>query len=73
MKVGRGFFVHVALLGLAVLAAVLAPWLVRTLLAPEFSPAQQALTVELMRWMLVSTVIFGVSGLFASLAASFAA
>jgi putative peptidoglycan lipid II flippase len=28
----------------------------------DFSPAQQALTTELMRWMLISTVIFGLSG-----------
>ncbi len=48
---------------LAAIAAVVAPWLVRTLLAPGFTPAQQALTVSLMRWMLVSTVIFGVSGI----------
>ena len=32
-------------------------------LAPGFSPAQQALTAELVRWMLISTVIFGVSGI----------
>lgn len=44
-------------------AAVAAPWLVRAVLAPGFSPAQQALTVDLMRWMLISTVIFGVSGI----------
>ena len=44
------------------LAALLAPTLVAYIIAPGFSPAQQALTVELMRWMLVSTVIFGVSG-----------
>jgi putative peptidoglycan lipid II flippase len=43
------------------LAAGAAPWLVATFL-PEFSPAQQALTVELMRWMLISTLIFGASG-----------
>lgn len=48
---------------LAALAAALAPWLVRTVLAPGFTPAQQALTAELMRWMLVSTVLFGVSGI----------
>ncbi len=48
---------------LALIAAVAAPWLVRTLLAPGFTPAQQALTVTLMRWMLASTVIFGVSGI----------
>ena len=47
----------------AILAAVAAPLLVRYLLAPGFTPEQQALTVSLMRWMLVSTVIFGVSGL----------
>lgn len=47
--------------GLGGLAAILAPWLVATLFS-EFSPDQQALTAELMRWMLVSTVIFGVSG-----------
>jgi len=49
------------LLGLGGLAAVFAPHLVRVFYA-DFSPAQQALTVELMRWMLISTVIFGVSG-----------
>lgn len=43
------------------LAAVLAPWIVQ-LLYGDFSPQQQALTTELMRWMLISTVIFGVSG-----------
>lgn len=48
---------------LAGLAALAAPWLVRTVLAPGFSPAQQALTVELMRWMLVSTILFGISGI----------
>lgn len=44
-------------------AAFFAPWLVSTLIAPGFSPAQQLLTASLMRWMLVSTVIFGASGL----------
>ncbi len=45
------------------LLALAAPWLVHTVLAPGFSAAQQALTAELVRWMLVSTVIFGVSGI----------
>jgi putative peptidoglycan lipid II flippase len=45
-----------------VLAALGAPLLVGYVIAPGFAPAQQALTVELMRWMFVSTVIFGVSG-----------
>jgi len=47
----------------AVLAAIAAPLLVRYVLAPGFTPEQQALTAQLMRWMLVSTVIFGVSGI----------
>lgn len=53
-----------ALTVLALLAALFARPLVSHLIAPGFSPAQQALTVSLMRWMLVSTVIFGLSGLF---------
>ena len=48
---------------LAAFMAIAAPWLVRTVLAPGFSPAQQALTAELVRWMLISTVIFGFSGI----------
>jgi len=46
---------------LAALAALLAPWLVRTLIAPGFDPAQQAETASVMRIVLMSTVIFGVS------------
>jgi putative peptidoglycan lipid II flippase len=45
-----------------VLAAIGAPTLVAYAIAPGFTPAQQSLTVDLMRWMLGSTVIFGVSG-----------
>ncbi len=43
------------------LTAIFAPWLVQWLFT-DFTPSQQALTTELMRWMLISTVIFGVSG-----------
>ncbi|MFB0535147.1 MAG: murein biosynthesis integral membrane protein MurJ [Anaerolineae bacterium] len=46
---------------LALLAGVFAPWLVRTLIAPGFDPAQEAETVALMRLVLVSTLIFGIS------------
>jgi putative peptidoglycan lipid II flippase len=52
----------VVLSGLAGLAAIFAPWIVRTLLAPGFAPDQQALTAGLMRVMLLSPVIFGLSG-----------
>jgi putative peptidoglycan lipid II flippase len=48
---------------IAAMAATLAPWLVREIIAPGFDPTQQALTVRLMRTMLITPVIFGVSGL----------
>ncbi len=49
----------------ALLAAILAPWIVRYILAPGFAanPAQEALAVDLMRLMLPSAVLFGMSGL----------
>ena len=40
-----------------------APWLVATVVAPGFDAAAQAQTVELMRILLVSTLIFSVSGI----------
>ncbi|UCC64577.1 MAG: murein biosynthesis integral membrane protein MurJ, partial [Anaerolineae bacterium] len=56
-----------ALLGamafIALVAAPLAPWLVRTLVAPGFDPALQALTAELMRLVLLSSTLFAVSSL----------
>jgi putative peptidoglycan lipid II flippase len=45
----------------AVLAALLAPWLVRSM-APGFTAEEQALTVQLMRAMLMSPIVFGLSG-----------
>jgi putative peptidoglycan lipid II flippase len=47
---------------LAGLAALVTPWLVGTIIAPGFGPARQALTADLMRLMLLTPVIFGVSG-----------
>jgi putative peptidoglycan lipid II flippase len=49
----------------AVLSALVAPWLVNHVIAPGFaaeSAQKTALTVRLMRMMLISSVIFGVSG-----------
>lgn len=43
------------------LAALTAPWLVRTLIAPGFDPALQAQTADLMRLVLISTILFGIS------------
>ncbi|MCS6773855.1 MAG: murein biosynthesis integral membrane protein MurJ [Anaerolineae bacterium] len=48
---------------LSVIAALLAPWLIRTLVARAFDPAQAMLAAALMRVMLVATVIFSASGL----------
>ena len=47
----------------SLVAAVLSPWLVRHVIAPGFDPALQALTAELLRIILVSSVLFGVSSL----------
>lgn len=49
--------------GLAVLMAVFTPALVAGVVAPGFTPAQQALTVDLMRLNLLGTLIFSISGL----------
>lgn len=47
----------------AAVAALFAPWLIDHLLAPSFDAELVSLTAALMRIMLVSTMIFGVSGL----------
>ncbi len=54
-------WVTLILTALGGVAAIFAPWVVQTFFG-DFSLDQQALTAELMRWMLVATVIFGVSG-----------
>ncbi len=48
---------------LAVLTGVFSDWITAHILIPEASPAQQALTADLMRVMLSTVIIFGVSGL----------
>ncbi len=56
--------VLLTLSALSIAAALAAPWLVRNVLAPGFrDPGQIALTVSLLRVMLLSSVIFGLSGL----------
>jgi putative peptidoglycan lipid II flippase len=54
--------VVVVLVVAALAAALLAEPIVRGLLAPGFDPAKQALTIHLMRLLLIPPVIFGVSG-----------
>jgi len=53
----------IVLIAASGVTALFAPALVRILLAPGFDASQQALTVELLRLMLVSPVVFGVSGI----------
>lgn len=48
---------------LAGLAALLARFIIAYVLAPEFDPAKQALAASLMRIMMLSPVIFSISGL----------
>jgi putative peptidoglycan lipid II flippase len=55
--------VTLILLALSLLSAVFAPQIVRTILVPHFSPEQQSLTVDLMRILLITAIVFGVSGL----------
>jgi putative peptidoglycan lipid II flippase len=60
---GVANLVLVVMTAIAALAAVLAPWLVQKVIAPGFDPSQQVLTARLMRLMLVTPVVFGVSGI----------
>jgi putative peptidoglycan lipid II flippase len=56
--------VLLALTSVSILVAILAPWLVRHVLAPGFEdPGQIELTIRLLRIMLLSSIIFGISGL----------
>ncbi len=55
----------------AIVAAIFAPWLVDHLIAPGFAPELVTLTATLMRIMLVSTVIFSLSGLMMSVLNAF--
>jgi putative peptidoglycan lipid II flippase len=48
---------------LSVLSAILAPQIIRFILAPDFSADQQALAASLLRILLIAPAIFGVSGL----------
>lgn len=59
-------WVVIIVTALAALAALIAPLLVRTLIAPGFGPAEQAETVAVMRIVLVSTVVFGMSAVLGS-------
>ncbi|MCA9912520.1 MAG: murein biosynthesis integral membrane protein MurJ [Anaerolineae bacterium] len=52
-----------AAIALSTLVILIAPLLVEVALLPGKSPEAQALTTDLMRWMMVTPVIFSISGL----------
>jgi putative peptidoglycan lipid II flippase len=49
--------------GLAVVIAIIAPWLIDKVIAPGFPAEQKALSVELMRLDLIAILVFSLSGL----------
>jgi putative peptidoglycan lipid II flippase len=56
--------VLLSLIVVSILVAILAPWLVKHILAPGFEDTTQIeLTINLLRIMLLSSIIFGISGL----------
>ena len=59
-----GNLILIVLGSISALAAWKAPWLVQRILAPGFTdPTQISLTIELLRIMLLSPAIFGISGI----------
>lgn len=55
--------IFVVTLLISVVVFLIAPWMVATLVAPGFNEHTQGQTVQLMRILLVSTLIFSVSGI----------
>ncbi len=53
----------IILIAVSAISAVLAPQIIRYILAPDFPPSEQALAASLLRILLISPVIFGISGL----------
>lgn len=58
----------ILLLGLvSAIGAIIAPWLTRVILVPDFTPEMQQLTADIMRIILIQTTIFGISGVLSSM------
>ncbi len=53
----------ILLTAIAALFALFAPQVAAATVARGFAPSEQALTADLMRWMLITPVVFGVSGI----------
>ena len=52
---------------ISIIVFLLAPWLVANLVAPGFSAETAQITVEMMRILLLSTIIFAISGIFSGI------
>lgn len=58
----------IILLGsLCFIGAILAPWLTENILVPDFPPELQLMTAQIMRIILLQTVLFGISGVLSSI------
>jgi putative peptidoglycan lipid II flippase len=55
--------IFVITLGVSLVVFFVAPWLVTNVVAPGFDETVRAQTVELMRILLISTVVFSISGI----------
>ena len=68
-KLSSNLITTIFLLAFLISAMVflLAPWLVRAVVAPGFDPATAQNTVDMMRILLLSTIIFAVSGIFSGI------
>jgi putative peptidoglycan lipid II flippase len=53
--------------GISALGAIFAPWLAQHVLVPDFPAAQQELTAQIMRVILIQTTIFGIGGVLSSI------
>lgn len=53
--------------GISAAGALFAPWLAQHILVPDFSAAQQQLTAQIMRVILIQTTIFGIGGVLSSI------
>ena len=53
--------------GISAIGAILAPWLAQHILVPDFPAAQQQLTAQIMRVILIQTTIFGIGGVLSSI------
>ncbi|MAT97392.1 MAG: murein biosynthesis integral membrane protein MurJ [Anaerolineaceae bacterium] len=69
MALGNSILTIVILLlgAVSAVGAIIAPWLTRVVLVPEFTPELQQLTADIMRVILIQTTIFGISGVFSSM------